>query len=352
VARALAILLLLVGTVRADWVELVGKPAPDFDAKKWIRVAEGYTAQQLEGHVVLIVFWKCATGKPLVPLLNELRDRHFREGLRIVAVTSDAAKDVTAFDVEEGVYYAVAAGATFGGYGSGPSPYAYLTNTGGDVIWQGRPGNPPKKLLKAELRKTRFFVMEPPHQMLEKPTKLFLKGKLSEAAGDALYTIEWAEQYFDKKTAKGRRHIESIRDGAKFIAAKVERRRRSWWRLAREGDGRGDYRQALYALRLLQKHFVEDHWKAEELELSTGDGARAKEMSKRLAKRPDVKRELRAAKLLDAVVQQQDLRQWTAKSKAALLRRYESFIETWDGTYSSHRARRLLGLARAVETTD
>ena len=350
--RVLVVVLLVALTARADWAQLVGKPTPELDAKGWIRPAEGFSPESLKGYAVLVVFWNCANGEALVPTLNELRDRHLRSGLRILAITADGKTKVAEFDKNSSARYPVGPNGKFGAYGSGPAPYAYLINPSGNVVWQGEPKNVPKKEMAAALRKMKLFVLEPPHSLLEKGTKLYLKGKLSEAAGRALATHEWAKGYFNKKTAKGKAQIEGINYGASLIAHRVEMRRYCWWQLAEEGKKSGDYRQVLYALELLTKHFAEDYWEAKKFKLSTGDGPRAKEMLKQLKKQKDVKRELKAAKQIDALVKQHLTRKWTANTKEYLVKRYEAFVARQEGTYSAARANRLLDAVRAMDAPE
>lgn len=68
----------------------VGEPTPAFMATTF--EGEKLTAERLRGEVVLLNFWAtwCGPCKKELPLLDRYARAHAREGLRVIAVTTDA----------------------------------------------------------------------------------------------------------------------------------------------------------------------------------------------------------------------------------------------------------------------
>lgn len=51
------VLLAAAQAARADWAQLLGSKAPDFQVKEWFNKAEGKSLSDFRGKAVLLEFW-------------------------------------------------------------------------------------------------------------------------------------------------------------------------------------------------------------------------------------------------------------------------------------------------------
>lgn len=89
VALALAFILFTSETFAAD----EGKPAPDLKAK--VFSGDDFSLKASIGQVVLVHFWAtwCVPCQKEMPALESYYKQHHGEGLRVLAISMDAAKD-------------------------------------------------------------------------------------------------------------------------------------------------------------------------------------------------------------------------------------------------------------------
>jgi hypothetical protein len=215
-------------------------------------------------------------------------------------------------------------------------PYAYLIGPEGTVRWQGALRDLPTKELEAALRQAKPFGLPRLHDVHEKTVKLYGKGKLFEAACDAMFTVEFSKDYF-----KGNeRRIQLITEDAEYIKDRAEGYRAYWWQLVEEGRARGDPEQVLYALEQIRLCFGGEHFRAKEYGIRAGDDKRAAEERDEAKKDPLVDRSVRATRSYDALVGKQETTRLTADAKAQFARRFEDFQREWGGTYAAKRAAR------------
>jgi hypothetical protein len=331
---------LLAGTASADWEKLVGKDAPDFTAT-WLRSVDGTSLDVLFGKAVVLAFWspEAEGAADQLFLLNELHDRIYRRGGRVLVLTtatSEATKPPC--DAEE-VFCAVGVQAEHAAYGSGKLPYVYLVAPDRRVAWQGMFSALQPSTLDPVVKRSKPFVLA---LELCKENKdvadAFKKGRLVEASGWAL-----------EKAARSRKEAERLRDlrpfaeldekEAAYIHSLVELNRVYWWSLVAEGRERQDYDRMLYGLDLIQRHLGGFANNAEKLGVRLGDDGRAADEARKLDT-PEVNRSLEASKALVTLIAQPVPSSLTEAAKANRLVELEEFQKKWDGTCAARRAAR------------
>jgi len=123
---------------------LLGKPAPEIDAREWIHGDGRTRLADFRGEVVLLEFWKtrCSVSRGDVRHLVKLVDDYGKKGLEVIALTSDDdRRTLTRFlaDVDPSPNYRIVAGAA-GGYAATRLPYAVLVGPDGKVLFDGSAG--------------------------------------------------------------------------------------------------------------------------------------------------------------------------------------------------------------------
>ncbi|MFI5403364.1 MAG: hypothetical protein ACHQ1G_10535 [Planctomycetota bacterium] len=336
--RAAAALTLFLSVAAAsDWMECVGGAAPG-GTTTWIRSCEGTNYDHLLGRVIVVAYWGPSRegARDDVFLMQELHERIYRRGGRLLALT-EASDDATrALLAEEDLFCAVGVETKIVGGSGSELPYAYVIDPKGTVLWQGQLRELPGKALDGALRQAKPFGLPRIHDMQEKSAKLYGKGKLVEAACDAMFMAEFSKDYFKGNA----RRIQLITEDANYIKARTEAYRAYWWGLVEEGMSRSDFDQVLYALEEIRLHLGEEPSRAADFGIRTGDDKRAVEQREGLRKNPLVDRSLKATKSYEALVGKQESARLTAATKAQLLQRFEEFQREWDGTCAARRAAR------------
>jgi peroxiredoxin len=116
---SIALIVLCTKALAADLS--VGNPAPDIRAKL-LDSAEVFQVSQKRRKVVIVNFWAtwCAPCKAEMPTLQAYFDKHKSEGLEILAISMDEAKDVQAVKTiaqSYGFYVALKSDSNFKGLG-------------------------------------------------------------------------------------------------------------------------------------------------------------------------------------------------------------------------------------------
>jgi hypothetical protein len=332
---ALGFLVLAAGA--SDWLECVGRKPPK-GATTWIRTCDATTYEDLVGRVIVLVYWSPAGegARDDVFLIEEMHERISRRGGRLLALTEAAADPAKALLAEENLFCAVGADTKIDSGSGSELPYAYLIDPLGMVRWQGPLRQLPVKELEAALRQAKPFALPQLHDMHEKAVKIYGKGKLVEAACDAMFTAEFSKDYFRGDD----RRIQLITEDAKYIKERVEAYRTYWWGLVEEGKARGDFDQVLYALEEIRLHLGGDPYNAADYGVRLGDDKRAVEERNELKKNPLADRSVRATKAYDALVGKAESTRLTPEAKTQMLKRFEDFQREWEGTWAARRAAR------------
>ncbi len=337
-SRAGAVLTLLVSVAAAsDWSECVGKEPPG-GRTTWIRSCEGTNYEHLLGRVIVLTYWSPARedAREDVFLMEDLHQRIYRRGGRVLALTEASADAARALLAEEDLFCAVGVETKIDGGGGSELPYAFLIDPKESVQWQGRLRDLPTKALEAALRQAKPFGLPRLHDMHENNVKLYGKGKLVEAACDAMFTAEFSKDYFRTNA----RRVKLIAEDADYIKRRAEAYRAYWWGLVEEGMSHADFDQVLYALEEIRLHLGGEHFRAANYGIRTGDDKLAAEQREGLRKNPLVDRSLKATKSYEALVGKQESTRLTAATKAQLLQRFAEFQREWDGTCAARRAAR------------
>lgn len=120
----------------------VGSNPPELRATGWLNTDETPTLESLEGKVVLIDFWAtwcgpCVAG---IPHLNDLHEKYFKDGLRVLSFTDQSQKGIENFQKTTTVKYPSAVGSNLHQiYGISGFPHAFLIGRDGKVFWHGNP---------------------------------------------------------------------------------------------------------------------------------------------------------------------------------------------------------------------
>ncbi|MFI5402516.1 MAG: hypothetical protein ACHQ1G_06230 [Planctomycetota bacterium] len=330
-----AIGLLGIAAGASDWLECVGRKPPR-GATTWIRSCEATTYEGLLGRVIVLVYWSPAAERARddVFLMQEMHERICRRGGRVLALTEAAADPVKALLADESLFCAVGADSKIDSGSGSEVPYAFLIDPLGMVRWQGPLRQLPAKELEAALRQCKPFALPELHDMHEKTAKVYGKGKLVEAACEAMFTAEFSKDYFRGDD----RRIQLITEDAKYIKGCVEAYRTYWWGLVEEGKSRGDFDQVLYALEEIRLHLGGDPYNAADYGIRIGDDKRAVKERDDLKKNPLADRSVRATKAYDALVGKLESARLTPEAKAQMLKRFEDFQREWEGTWAARRA--------------
>ena len=123
---------------------LVGKPAPEIDAREWIHGDGRASLADFRGAVVVLEFWKthCPVSRGDVRHLVKLAEDYGKKGLEVIALTSDDdRRTLQRFlaNVDASPNYRLATGCA-GGYAMTHTPYAVLVGPDGKVLFDGAAG--------------------------------------------------------------------------------------------------------------------------------------------------------------------------------------------------------------------
>ena len=120
----------------------VGEAPPELAAEDWINTDGPLTLKELRGNVVVVEFWAtwcgpCVAG---IPHLNELHNKHEKDGLRIVSFTDQKRAHIEEFMKEKPMDYALGTGSPLSRrYGITGIPHAFIIGRDGKLLWHGHP---------------------------------------------------------------------------------------------------------------------------------------------------------------------------------------------------------------------
>jgi thiol-disulfide isomerase/thioredoxin len=142
-------------------VPKIGAEPPDVIAAAWLnwRGTEPPSLKSLRGKVVVVEFWAtwcgpCVAG---IPHLNEIHDKHAKDGLTILSLTDQAKQDFIAqFAKDKSMRYTVGVGSeAVDAYGVQGIPHAFVIARDGNLTWHGHPAEADfdKKILEELTKK-------------------------------------------------------------------------------------------------------------------------------------------------------------------------------------------------------
>ncbi len=228
------VLLLTVTTAVAEWAELTGRAAPEFDAGSFLAAPEGETIEDLRGRVVLLLFGPLADATAW----NDLRAAWWEDDLRIIAVLPGEPDEPPG-----GIEFGMAVGG-FAAYGDGETAHAVLIGADGKVAFSGKPSELPEVLLAKLLRKARQFYLKKLSAGAKPFAAPFAKGRLAEA-----HTLAMA-QVTDQSAPK------ALRAEATWVANRAEALLSYWQRQAERATEAGNRVEALILHERIAKHFA------------------------------------------------------------------------------------------------
>ncbi len=254
-----------------------------------------------------------------IPHLNELRASFAKEGLRILAITSEDAEKIEPFVPQKGITYSVGLISEQTPYGSGGIPHAYLVAPDGTVAWEGHPASLTEGEIEKHLKKVKEFHLRPLDAALKPASAAFTKGDLGAAeqlAKDALRASEADAQH---------------------VISRVEKYRAYWKHEVAEGEKLGSYDRVFAALDRVSKHLK-----------GTEDATWADAREKELKADPAVKKELAASKELDKIAAEKADAGDRPKKIAEVAERLEKFLKKHTGLKTAARAQQMLDGLKAA----
>ena len=311
---ALAFLLALSASTRADWKTLLGKPAPEPEFGTWTAAPEGESLADLRGKVVLLLLGGAAEdgGAKTVLSWNDLRAAYWDDGLRVVAVLGAAPEDASGMEFSTAVGEATA-------YGDGSSPRAVLVDAGGKVAWEGDPAKLPEAEIVALLRKARPLRLRPVAPELKAAATAFGKGQLGKAAALA-----------DEVPVAG-----DAADDAAYVVARAAAFLSYWQRQAGRASVARNLAEETACLEWIRKGFPDT-------DEATAAAARLKALKADAAAKKEVTAGKGYVRLRTEWVRAAE----REKKIAALVKNLERFVKKSEGTKGAERAARMLDAIR------
>lgn len=124
----------------------VGEVPPPVSADAWLnwQGKQSPTLESLRGKVVVVEFWAtwcgpCVAG---IPHLNELHQKHEKEGLVILSLTDQSKPHVEEFVRQRDMKYTIGVKSETGdAYGVTGIPHAFVIGRDGKLLWAGHPAD-------------------------------------------------------------------------------------------------------------------------------------------------------------------------------------------------------------------
>ncbi len=287
VAPSLAMVALFASVAQAA-SPTVGQEAPDFDTVAWVLNApREASVHALRGEVIIVEKWgvKCPPCLALIPHIQKLQDEFGGKGLNIFAFEAQNHQpDEIRSTVQSrgGKTYPVSSGAANNYQTNGGIPHAWIVGVDGKVIWEGNPGDGGfDKKLRDEMLKVRFPGMgrnefDP---ALNKALGQYVKNDWAGARKEA------------KKVQDASKSSDAAKADAQYVTERLallgERRTAE----ARQAETDGRWLEAQQAWTFLQGAFGKE-----------AEGEAAKARLEEMKKDENVKKELDAARRLEALV--------------------------------------------------
>lgn len=144
-ARKLLFLCLIFFAASLSFADsLVGEDAPEIFVNEWV-TNNPPQLDQLDGKVYAVEFWAtwCSPCVKNIPHLNEINDRYSKDGLVLIALSSDRDSDkVKKLVKEKNIRYNVAMDkGTIDWYKVRYYPTAFVINSKGKITFEGFPWN-------------------------------------------------------------------------------------------------------------------------------------------------------------------------------------------------------------------
>lgn len=254
--------------------------------------------------------------------LNELHDKYFEKGLRIVAISDEPLNKIKAVMVDElGARYWMGSDPsreTSTPFGGGGIPHAYLVDVSGRVVADMHPGN----LQESQIEELLGKVFDPAlgrelHKSLAGPVKEYEKGQYGKAWSGAARDTEDADGTLAADAAYLRERCEAV---AAFRKG-----------LAEEAIADRSYGSALDDLEGISKDFAG---------MEVAQWAAAKE--KELGADPAVANELKAWKAWAKASEKERDAGGKEKKLGAVRTAYKSIVKKYPGTRAAELAEKAL----------
>jgi thiol-disulfide isomerase/thioredoxin len=138
----------------------LGEAPPPVEAQAWLNWSgkEAPSLESLKGKVVVVEFWAtwCAPCVAGIPHLNELHEKHAKEGLVILSLTDQSRSHVEEFVGKRQMKYTIGVKSETGdAYGVSGIPHAFVVGRDGKLLWHGHPADKQFDATIAEALKTK-----------------------------------------------------------------------------------------------------------------------------------------------------------------------------------------------------
>ena len=122
----------------------LGEVPPAFAAESWInwKGDQPPTPEFLRGKVVVVEFWATWCGPCIagIPHLNEIHEKHAKDGLVLLSLTDQSRAHVEEFVKQKDMRYTVGVKSqTADAYGVSGIPAAFVIGRDGKLLWSGHP---------------------------------------------------------------------------------------------------------------------------------------------------------------------------------------------------------------------
>lgn len=252
-----------------------------------------------------------------IPDLVQIHQKYGPQGLAIIAITSDSKSSLADFIKQHGITYPVAHDTrreVFRLYGVRGIPHCLLLDVRGKVVWEGHSASIPREKIEQLLKEVQLYKLREVVDSLKPAKKYFESMKFGKA---------WQAA---QKVLTNENATEEEKKDANYICQEVEKAARSKFESIDYYVNERYYLRAIKELKWVKKHFA-----------GTKFSPQAQQRLRKLMQDKQVKREMRAARILEQL-KYRETKARKRKEKLALAKSYRLFAQQYEGTRAAEEA--------------